>query len=170
MYELSLDLQEFNQITMKKGLFFLLLLIMGCQSYPELTWKEISYKKKSTLVSEGGYTTDVHFLIPQCQQDEWVCKKINDFFIESTADILGFDNPKNNAYERLAEQFIHSYDEIHKVLPTHVVPWEAKIEGHVEDLDTLVNAYVSYYVFSGGTSVEEGVRSGFFSKQSQQQI
>ena len=156
---------------MKKGLLFLLSLIVGCQSYPELTFKDVSYKQKSSIVLEGGQSTDVHFIIPNCEQNEEVCDEINQFFVRSTAQILGFEKGKQNkTYDDLAKQFIQSYDKLHKVLPTDVVPWEAKIQGHVEDTDSLVNAYLSYYVFSGGTSIEEGVKSGFFDKSTQKQV
>lgn len=156
---------------MKKGLLFLLFLIVGCQSYPELTFKDVSYEQKSSIVLEGGQSTDVHFIIPNCEQNEEVCDEINQFFVRSTAQILGFEKGKQNkTYDDLAKQFIQSYDKLHKVLPTDVVPWEAKIQGHVEDTDSLVNAYLSYYVFSGGTSIEEGVKSGFFDKSTQKQV
>lgn len=156
---------------MKIGILFLLTLFVGCQSYPELTFKDVSYKQKSSIVLEGGQSTDVHFIIPQCEQKEDVCNEINRFFVKSTAQILGFEKGKQNkTYDDLAKQFIESYDKLHKVLPTDVVPWEAKIQGHVEDTDSLVNAYLSYYVFSGGTSIEEGVKSGFFDKSTQKQV
>lgn len=156
---------------MKIGILFLLALFVGCQSYPELTFKDVSYKQKSSIVLEGGQSTDVHFIIPQCEQKEDVCNEINRFFVKSTAQILGFEKGKQNkTYDDLAKQFIESYDKLHKVLPTDVVPWEAKIQGHVEDTDSLVNAYLSYYVFSGGTSIEEGVKSGFFDKSTQKQV
>lgn len=156
---------------MKIGILLLLTLFVGCQSYPELTFKDVSYKQKSSIVLEGGQSTDVHFIIPQCEQKEDVCNEINRFFVKSTAQILGFEKGKQNkTYDDLAKQFIESYDKLHKVLPTDVVPWEAKIQGHVEDTDSLVNAYLSYYVFSGGTSIEEGVKSGFFDKSTQKQV
>lgn len=154
-----------------KKVFFICLLLVACQSKVDLNWENTSVKKQSSIVLEGGQSTDVHFIIPNCEQNEEVCYEINQFFVRSTAQILGFEKGKQNkTYDDLAKQFIESYDKLHKVLPTDVVPWEAKIQGHVEDTDSLVNAYLSYYVFSGGTSIEEGVKSGFFDKSTQKQV
>lgn len=155
---------------MKKYLFLLLFSIVACQKESKLIWKDVSYKNSSSIVLEAGIQTEAHFIVPTFEPSGELGDLMNEYFLNESAEILGFEISKDATFDTLGNHFVSSYEKIHKALPTDVTPWEAKFQGRVLDLNKIYHTVLEYYVFSGGTSVEEGIRSAFFDKSSQKRI
>lgn len=156
---------------MKFFYLFILLSLVSCKDSATMSVEEVSYKKKSTIVLENGLTTEAHFLIPNCQGNTLLTNRINNFFLYKTAEIIGFDaNKEKVSYQYLMDAFVFDYEKMKKMLPLDNTPWEAKLSGNINEFNQIYNPYISYYVFSGGTSLEEGIKSTFFSKKTETEI
>lgn len=156
-------------MSMKK-VFFICLLLVACQSKVDLNWENTSVKKQSSIVLEGGSSTEAHFVFPTCDHQQALCESLSIFFVKKSSELLGFNYKKDITYEKLAEKFIHSYEQIHKQLPNPIIPWEAKLQGNIHALDKVYNPTIEYYIFTGGTSIDEGIAAAFIDKKTQKNI
>lgn len=143
-------------------LVFLFLIFISCNK--ELSFKNETFKKKSTLPCKTD-CPQITIDIPVAKNIPIVADSINKKILSVLKEIVYFGEKPSEAkdYNSLATSFITSYEEMHKKFPGETFGWEAKIKGNVEyQSDQILNIKIDHYTFTGGAHGYQGFRSLLF--------
>lgn len=143
-------------------LVFLFLIFISCNK--ELSFKNETFKKKSTLPCKTD-CPQITIDIPVAKNIPVVADSINKKILNVLKEIVYFGEKSSKVkdYNSLATSFITSYEEMHKKFPGETFGWEAKIKGNVEyQSDQILNIKLDHYTFTGGAHGYQGFRSLLF--------
>lgn len=143
-------------------LVFLFLIFISCNK--ELSFKNETFKKKSTLPCKTD-CPQITIDIPVAKNIPVVADSINKKILNVLKEIVYFGEKPSEVkdYNSLAASFITSYEEMHKKFPGETFGWEAKIKGNVEyQSDQILNIKLDHYTFTGGAHGYQGFRSLLF--------
>ena len=143
-------------------LVFLFLIFISCNK--ELSFKNETFKKKSTLPCKTD-CPQITIEIPVAKNIHVVADSINKKILNVLKEIVYFGEKPSEVknYNNLAASFITSYEEMHKKFPGEPFGWEAKIKGNVEyQSDQILNIKIDHYTFTGGAHGYQGFRSLLF--------
>ena len=143
-------------------LVFLFLIFISCNK--ELSFKNETFKKKSTLPCKTD-CPQIRIDIPIAKNIPVVADSINKKILNVVKEIVYFGEKSSEAkdYNSLTISFIASYEEMRKKFPDETFGWEAKIKGNVEyQSDQILNIKIDHYTFTGGAHGYQGFRSLLF--------
>lgn len=143
-------------------LVFLFLIFISCNK--ELSFKNETFKKKSTLPCKTD-CPQIAIDIPIARNIPVVADSINKKILNVLKEIVYFGEKPSEVkdYNSLTTSFIASYEEMHKKFPNETFGWEAKIKGNVEyQSDQILNIKLDHYTFTGGAHGYQGFRSLLF--------
>lgn len=143
-------------------LVFLFLIFISCNK--ELSFKNETFKKKSTLPCKTD-CPQIAIDIPIARNIPVVADSINKKILSVLKEIVYFGEKPSEVkdYNSLTTSFIASYEEMHKKFPNETFGWEAKIKGNVEyQSDQILNIKLDHYTFTGGAHGYQGFRSLLF--------
>lgn len=149
---------------MKQYTFLVFLFLIFISSNKELSFKNETFKKKSTLPCKTD-CPQITIDIPVAKNIPVVADSINKKILSILKEIVYFgENPSEaKDYNSLATSFIISYEEMHKKFPSETFGWEAKIKGNIEyQSDQILNIKLDHYTFTGGAHGYQGFRSLLF--------
>lgn len=143
-------------------LVFLFLIFISCNK--ELSFKNETFKKKSTLSCKAD-CPQIIIDIPVAKNIPVVADSINKKILNVVKEIVYFGEKPSEVkdYNSLTNSFISSYEEMYKKFPNETFSWEAKIKGNVEyQSDQILNIKIDHYTFTGGAHGYQGFRSLLF--------
>jgi hypothetical protein len=149
---------------MRHYTFLLVTLLILTSCTKELSFKDQTFEKKSTLPCKSN-CPQISLKIPIAKNVPIVADSINKKVFSILKEIVYFgDKPyESTDYNDLTASFIGSYEEMHKKFPDDKFGWEAKIEGNIEyQTDDILNIKISHYTFTGGAHGYQGYRSLLF--------
>ncbi len=139
-----------------------LFLITGCSN--ELTFKELTFQKKTTLPCRQNCAS-ISVKIPVANAVPVVADSINKKVFSVVKEIVYFGEKPYMAtdYNDLLTSFIDSYEKLQKEFPNDTFGWEAKIEGSVKyQSQSVLNIEINHYTYTGGAHGYQGLRSLLF--------
>jgi peptidoglycan-N-acetylmuramic acid deacetylase PdaC-like protein/uncharacterized protein DUF3298 len=153
---------------MKKFGFLLpvILLLAGCNN--ELSFRQESFKDKSTLPCKPE-CTEISVSVPIAQDKPIVADSINQKVFATMKEIIyvGEKPFVETDYKGLLHAFVKAYDKMQLENPKDVFNWEAKITGNViYQSDSIINIELKYYKFTGGAHGYSAKNSLIFDAQS----
>lgn len=141
----------------------LLLILTSCTK--GLTFKELSFHKKTTIGCKG-VCPEIKVKIPFAESTSpTVSDSINAKIFNVLKDIIYVDEKpcKAKNYDELLTSFIHSYEKMQKEYPDDVFGWEGQVKGTTTyQSSSLLNIEIDYYTFTGGAHGYHGLKSLLF--------
>lgn len=157
-----------------KSYFFitaLLLILTSCTK--DLTFKEHTFHKKTTLACKG-VCPEIRVKIPYAESTSAaVSDSINNKIFNVLKDIIYVDEKpcKAKNYDELLASFINSYEKMQKEFPDDIIGWEGQVKGTTTyQSSSLLNIQIDYYTFTGGAHGYHGLKSLLFDPRSGQII
>ncbi|MCV9927779.1 DUF3298 and DUF4163 domain-containing protein [Flavobacterium sp. LS1R49] len=157
---------------MKHYTFLLVTFLFLTSCSKELSFKEETFEKKSTLPCKSN-CPKISLKIPIAQNIPIISDSINKKVFSVLKEIIYFgDKPfQSTDYNDLTASFINSYEEMHTKFPDDKFGWEAKVEGNLEyQSDSILNIKINHYTFTGGAHGYQGYRSLLFNPKTGKSI
>lgn len=141
------------------------MLLFSCKKKETWVFETKKYELKTALPCKGMDCTYAEFQIPIIISDKAALNKINEVVFNNVKKHMAFENESHDikTYDDLARSFIASYDEIKTKFPNEPLPWEASVEGTIENFDNKsVVIVLNSYTYTGGAHGNEITSSLFF--------
>ena len=150
---------------MKNKLIFLfsLFLLISCGKEEKLVFENMSYSNDNCTPCP-----EINIEVPQALDNRKVSTTINSSIREEVISLLSYEEEVEIAdIPSAITSFNNSYQNLLKMFPDELVPWEAKIDAQIAyENNVFVTIRLDSYIFTGGAHGYGSTRFLNFDKQS----